>query len=282
MKKSSKKFGIIGNPVEHSLSPAMHQAAYQQLKLPYTYTKTKLAHSQLKSFFKKLKTSDYAGLNVTVPFKESVLPFVNVISPEAKLIGAVNTLFIKDGKTFGFNTDGRGYLESLLREKKWEAKNKRIVILGAGGAARGILAALCMAGAKKVTLTNRTYLKAEALAREFQNKFKKTKIAVAELESKILEPIFQKTDLLVNTSSAGMTGNDFPSLPLEKLPKKALVSDIVYRPVNTPLLKAAKKLRLKTHAGLGMLLYQGALAFEIWTQHKAPIRVMKKALIKNL
>lgn len=273
-------YGIIGNPVAHSLSPDMHNAAFKRLKLSGKYKKIHLQESQLKSFLKKLRCSGYQGLNITVPFKEKVLPFLDKISPEAKLIGAVNTILVKNGKIIGYNTDGAGYLLSLQKEKKWQAKNKKIVILGAGGAARGILAALCLAQAKQITIANRREMKSQKLAQDFKRKFPKTKLQSCSLLN--IGNDLKNADLFINTTSGGMKGNELPSLPLEKLPRKALVSDIVYKPRKTALLQNARKLKLKTHEGLGMLLYQGALAFEIWTGKKAPVALMKRALLKKL
>ncbi len=280
MKKNTSQFTIIGNPVKHSLSPVMHNAAFKKLKLPYQYHKTKLLPSQLKNFFSKLKDLNYKGINVTVPYKEDVIPFLDQLSPEAKLIGAVNTLHLKNNKLIGYNTDGAGYLQSLLKEKKWKAKNKKIVLLGAGGAARGILAALCFAKAREIIIVNRGEDKAKKLAVEFKRKFPKVKIHVGQISD--LPIYFKNTDLFVNTTSGGMKGNKLPDIPLASLPRKAIVSDIVYKPRQTKLLRKAHQLNLKTHEGLGMLLHQGALAFEIWTGRRAPISVMKKSLQKNV
>lgn len=277
-----KKYVIIGDPVSHSLSPQMQNAAFKKLKLPCDYRKIQISKTELPSFFKKIQSYEIKGLNVTVPHKENVLPYIDLISPEAKLIGAANTLLIHEGKIFGFNTDGSGYVRSLLQEKKWKARGKKIIILGAGGAARGIAVALSLAGAKEILFANRTVAKASKLAQEFRRKLKKTKWGFSSLESDFLSQQFSKVDLLVNTTSGGMKHNHLPNLPLHCLPKKALVSDIVYRPAQTALLKTAKKLKLKTHGGLGMLLHQGALAFEIWTGQKAPLSTMKSALLKKL
>ena len=282
MKKNQTHFGIIGFPVSHSLSPFMHNAAFKKLEIPSRYSKFEVSPKQLKSFFKKIPSNSLKGLNVTVPHKEAVIPYLDKLSPEAKLIAAVNTIRIEKNKLHGYNTDGAGYLESLRREKKWKARGKNIVLLGAGGAARGILVALALAGAKQITIANRSSEKAKILAQEFRKKFKKVRFETCGLSPENLTLPFSKADLLVNTTSAGMKGVPFPQLPLKFIPKKALVSDIVYRPLLTPLLKEAKKHRLKTHGGLGMLLHQGALAFEIWTGRKAPIAVMKKALLRKV
>lgn len=278
-----KKIVIIGNPVSHSLSPRMQNAAFKALNLPYHYSKIELSKNQLKSFFKKLKKNSFAGLNITIPFKEKSLHLVDQLSDEAKLIGAINTVTIdKKGILKGFNTDGEGYFQSLIQKTKLNPKNKNIVFIGAGGAARAILVSLCRKRIKKLTIFNRTKSKAKRLCKEFEKKFPKVKFAYESLEGEYLTAIFPTTDLLINTSSVGLKGKGSLNLPLNLLPKKAIVSDIVYRPRKTALLKSAEKLKLKTHEGMGMLLYQGALAFQLWTKKNPPLSVMKKALLKVL
>jgi len=193
----------------------------------------------------------------------------------------VNTILVDKGKLKGFNTDGTGYLRSLKKETGFSIRGKRVVILGAGGAARAILAVCLNQEVKTLTLANRTFKRARKLTSEFKKKFPHISIRAISFSEKILKPIFKKTDLLINTTSAGLKNEPFPPLPLRDLPKHALVSDILYQPSLTPLLREAKQLRHKTHGGLGMLLHQGALAFEIWTNRKAPLSLMKKVLVKK-
>ncbi len=278
-----KKIAIIGNPVSHSLSPQMQNAAFKALKLPYRYSKIELSEKKLENFFKQLEKNGFAGLNITIPFKEKSLHWVDQLSEEAKLVGAINTVTVNaKGIIKGFNTDGEGYFQSLIQETKFNPKNKNIVFIGAGGAARAILVSLCRKRIKKLTLFNRTKSKAKRLCKEFEKKFPKVKFAYESLEDKNLATAFPTTDLLINTSSIGLKGKGSLNLPLKLLPKKAIVSDIVYRPRKTTLLKSAQKLKLKTHEGIGMLLYQGALAFQLWTKKSPPLPIMKKALLKVL
>jgi shikimate dehydrogenase len=280
MKKQN--FAIIGNPVSHSLSPDMHNAAFRERKLPHHYSKIRLTTEELPSFFNKLRKGNFRGINVTVPHKEAVMAYLDETSPEARLIGAVNTISVENGKLKGFNTDGAGYLQSLKKETGFILKGKRIVLLGAGGAARAILAACLSEGVRELTLANRTLERAQKLALEFQKKFPRAQIKTSSLKTKNLEKIFKRADLLINTTSAGLKDEPFPYLPLHFLPRRALVSDILYQAEITPLLREAKKLKRKIHRGLGMLLHQGALAFEIWTQQKAPLSLMKKTLKEKL
>ncbi len=278
-----KKIAIIGKPVSHSLSPRMQNAAFKALKLPYRYSKIELSENELKSFFKQLKKSSFAGLNITIPFKEKSLRLVDQLSDEAKLIGAINTVTIDaNGIVKGFNTDGDGYFQSLTQETKFNPPKKNIVFIGAGGAARAILVSLCRKRIKSLTIFNRTKSKAKRLCKEFEKKFPKVKFNYGSLEHKHLTATFPITDLLINTSSIGLKGKGSLNLPLNLLSKKAIVSDIVYRPRKTRLLKSAKKLKLKTHEGIGMLLHQGALAFQLWTKKTPPLLIMKKALLKVL
>ncbi|MBF0491534.1 MAG: shikimate dehydrogenase [Deltaproteobacteria bacterium] len=274
------QLAIIGDPVEHSLSPVMHQAAFRKCGLPYTYSKIHLRPNEVKDFFRAIKSSNFLGLNVTIPNKEAVLPFVEELSKEAKMIGAVNTIKICEGRILGFNTDGQGYIEALKREKHFEVKGKKILLFGAGGAARALIAALAFNGVKDIFICNRSKDRAEKLSREFSKKFIKTKILAVEWEEKALAKISPKIDLVIQSTSLGLKGEELPYFPWDKLPSHCLVTDIIYLP--TPFLKEAQKRKFKTQNGLGMLLYQGVLAFEIWTGKKAPVLVMKRALKEAL
>ncbi len=268
-----KILGIIGDPIEHSLSPALHNAALRKLDLPYVYLPFKVPAARLGHFLKQArlgKLGKLAGLNVTIPHKEKVLRHLDHISPEAKTIGAVNTILFKGKKLFGTNTDAEGYRLSLQKEASFSPKGKMIFILGAGGAARAILYAMGQSKAKQVWIANRTATRATKLAKEFSKKFRKTSFKTIPFIMKELGAIFPHVDLLINSTSVGLQGSRFKNLPLNHLPKKSLVSDLVYRPMMTPLLKEAKRKGLKIHSGLGMLIKQGALSFEMWTGQKAP------------
>lgn len=279
-----KKILLIGDPVAHSLSPAMHNAAFKALNLPLVYEAQRLTNQELAGFFRQLRNSEVAGLNVTVPHKQAVLKYLDELSPDAKKIGAVNTILVRGEKLYGENTDGAGYLRSLKEETAIDLKGKSVTLLGAGGAARGIITALCQEQIAHLDIVNRTGFRGEKLAEEFQKYFPKTKFFSFTFDAKKLDFIFKKTDLLINTTSAGLSGTQesFPKLPLEYLSKTALVSDIVYKPEMTPLLKQSQKLKLKIHKGLGMLLYQGALAFEKWTGKQAPVALMRQTLFQAL
>ncbi|OGP48631.1 MAG: shikimate dehydrogenase, partial [Deltaproteobacteria bacterium GWF2_42_12] len=222
------------------------------------------------------------GVNITIPHKESVIRFLDDISEEARLVGAVNTIVYKDRKLVGYNTDGSGYMASLKEELGFNPKSKRIIIIGAGGAARGILAALATQKPKSITVANRTLSRAVSLIKTFKGKFRDTRFEAIDLDNNMLKMSFNSVDLLINTTSVGMKQSKALKIPLETLPKIAIVSDIIYNPLETLLLKKAKKIGLTTHGGLGMLVHQGARSFKLWTGMDAPMNVMRKAALKAL
>lgn len=287
MIKPLKILGVIGDPISHSLSPIMHNSALAHLKLPYLYMPFQVKPKALKSFFRSLKKRNISGLNVTIPHKQAVIPCMTKLSKEARLIGAVNTVVIGPIgpigpiKLKGYNTDCLGYLESLKKEAKFSIKGKRVILLGAGGAARAIGVGLGLQKAECVLIADIIPKLAFDLMSELRKKFPKTIFGACTLKTMDID-YWSTVDLLINATPMGMKGKKLLPLPLNKLPKKTLVSDIVYTPLNTPLLKKAKRLGLKTHAGWGMFLYQGVLAFELFTGRRAPVKVMRKALLEVL
>lgn len=275
-----KTLGIIGDPVSHSLSPLMHNAALAQLRLPYVYQPFLVRGDFLKHFLNSIHKRQITGLNVTIPHKQPVIPHLDSLSPEAKRMGAVNTIVVKGKKLTGHNTDGAGFIMALQKEARFNAQGKKVILLGAGGAARGIAVALASRGAKEIHVVNRTPARAQELVAQLRKKFPKTRWGANPM-GPFDRNAWSGADLLVNSTAMGMKGEINP-LPLKLLPKKALVTDIVYTPLLTSLLRQAQKLKLKTLPGWGMLLYQGVLAFELWTHRKAPVGVMKKTLLEAL
>lgn len=279
--KQLKILGVIGDPLSHSLSPLMHNAALATLKLPYIYMPFSIKKEALADFFKSLSERAICGFNVTIPHKQSVIPYLHSLSREARLIGAVNTVLVRGKKLIGYNTDGSGFLTSLEKEAQFQVRGKQVILLGAGGAARAIGVALGMDEAREVTIINRTAKKAFDLAAELGKKFPKTIFSVSPLDQ-IETSHWGLADLLVNATSMGLKGTKLWDLPLNHLPSHALITDIVYNPLETPLLKKAKKSKFKILPGWGMLLYQGMDSFEIWTKKKPPYEAMKKALLEGL
>ncbi|MDT8316533.1 MAG: shikimate dehydrogenase [bacterium] len=278
IKGSTKVLGIFGCPVDHSLSPAMQNAAIRQLGLDMVYVPWEVKPGALKSALDGVRAMGIRGINITIPHKEEALKYLDEISYEVQLIGAANTVVNNNGVLTGHNTDGRGLLLSLKENHRFSSSDKCAVIIGAGGAARGIAASLALSGASKILLINRTEEKALALAKELSGKISETTFLSTGLDSEEIKAFLPETDILINTSSAGMNGKNNLALPLNLLPADAIVADIVYKPLETALLSKARKLGLKTEDGLGMLACQGAMSFELWTGKLAPTTIMKKAL----
>lgn len=281
----TKIAGIFGDPVEHSLSPAMHNAAFSALGLDWAYVPFHVAvrPGGLKKAVEAVRSLGLTGVNVTIPHKEKVIKYLDEVEQEARLVGAVNTIVNENGRLIGCNTDGLGFLESLKKEARFKPKGKKIIVIGAGGAARGIVSAFLFCDGEStnsVIIANRTASRAKRLAAEFKKKFRRADILAVPLAG--VGGYFKDADLLVNTTSAGMLGKADLKLPLRKLPGRAVVSDIVYNPLKTGLIKDAEKAGLKTHGGLGMLVGQGAISFELWTGRKAPVNIMRRAALKAL
>lgn len=273
-KKHLKITGVIGDPIAHSLSPAMQNAAFRKSRLGYLYFPLHVRPKELGRFLARMRKWDgLAGFNVTIPHKEAVIKHLDRLSPEARAIGAVNTVVVRKGRLFGYNTDAPGYLRSLKTETGFRPRGKRILILGAGGAARALVFALARAGAREIVVYDMIPGKAERLVKEYRKRFRQVRIGRIEMND---------TDLLINATPVGLKGTRFKDLPLNRLPQKAIVSDLVYHPAMTPLLQEALRRRLRIHSGLGMLLQQGALSFKLWTGKMPPLNVMKKALLDAL
>lgn len=275
---STKVLCIIGDPIEHSLSPAIQNAAFKELGLDMVYVPFRVAEDRLEEAVNSIRALNMAGMNVTIPHKEKVMMYLDRVDELARFIGAVNTIVNRDGELTGYNTDADGYLESLAVEAGFDPKGKNVIIVGAGGAGRAILCAFLAAEVNSVVIANRTYDRAKKLADEFR--IKNESIEAVDFDG--IYPYIKTADLIVNTTSLGMMDKGSLDLPLGLLPKGSVVSDIVYRPLKTEFLKKAVAIGLKTHGGLGMLVYQGAIGFELWTGKKAPVEAMKKAALEAL
>lgn len=276
-----KIYGLIGCPVKHSLSPAMHNAAFKKLKLSGVYALFEAQKSDFPQALKKLRLMDAAGFNVTVPYKEAIIPYIDRLDENAKAIGAVNTVLNDEGKLVGYNTDAPGFIASLKNDLRFNPRNKDIFVIGAGGAARAIGFALAKEQARSIIFYDIARQKAERLAQDIAKTFKNCQIdAVAGI--KRLASRIKDGDLLVNASTCGMKKADPLPLAPSLLPSGIAVYDIIYSPSPTRLVKAARKKGIRAVNGLGMLLYQGALAFEIWTGRRAPVETMRRALARAL
>ena len=278
----TKLCGIIGDPVEHTLSPAMHNAAFEKMGLNYFYVPFRVKKEDLGKAIEGMKALNIRGLNVTIPHKVAVIPFLDKLDPLAEKIGAVNTIVNDDGILTGYNTDATGFLQALL-ESGIEPKDKNVVILGAGGASRAISFILAERGAYLVILNRLLELDwAEELAGRLSNIFGEEVKALVLVKENLVGSL-EKADILINATSVGMSPNiDESPVPSTLLKPALVIFDIVYNPIKTRLLREAGEAGAKTISGIDMLVWQGALAFEKWTGLKAPVKLMKDEVIKVL
>jgi shikimate dehydrogenase len=274
-------YGIFGYPIGHSLSPLMHNTAFAHHGIDAVYLPFAVHPSHLGSAVKSIVALPIRGVNVTIPHKQAVMAWLDELSPEARLIGAVNTIHLQDGRLQGYNTDGIGFLRSL-EEAGSQVAGRTAMLLGAGGAARAIAVQLCLSNIRHLYLANRTRTRAEELAALLRQKIPHADISVVAMEASSLAAHLSHTDIVVNATSVGMHPHDPIILPAAGLGPRHLVCDIVYRPLHTPLLQVARRRGARTVDGLGMLLHQGAKAFEIWTEHAFPVSLIRARLLRSL
>ncbi len=276
----TKVCGIIGDPIEHSMSPVMHNAAFEALGLDYAYLPFRVRQEELPGAVAGIRALNVVGLNVTIPHKVAVIPLLDKLDPLAEKMGAVNTITNEGGLLTGYNTDAPGFMQAL-RSKGVDLEGKNILVLGAGGASKGISFILAEAGASLVIL-NRTLIRAEELASQIAQYYHR-KPEARTLSEENLAGGLDGADVLVNTTSVGMVPdvNQTP-VPARLLNPNLVVCDIVYNPLETRLLREARAAGARTIDGLDMLVWQGALAFEKWTDQKAPFEIMKQAAVKAL
>ena len=269
--------GLIGHKLKHSISPQFQQAAFDYLGLDIRYELWDTEKDELPGVVQGIRGFSKLGANVTIPYKEAVLPLLDKVDQLARRIGAVNTIVNKDDKLVGYNTDASGFMKALEEEGGFVPRGKRAILLGAGGAARAVGFALVTAGVKSLVILNRTQDRAEALAWDL--KIGDTEvIALLWKDGRTLKALGE-CDLLVNCTSVGMkdsTAEGRSPIGVSLIPKRALVYDVVYNPIETPLIAAAKKAGARTVSGLSMLVYQGAAAFELWTDQPAPVDIMMR------
>ena len=252
------KAGVIGWPIHHSRSPIIHNYWLKEQSINGRYETIAVSPDEADSFFKNFKTSGLAGFNITLPHKEAVVPHLDHIDEAATAIGAVNTVWLEDDKMFGSNSDWIGFCDNLDHlAADWDQRNEHALILGAGGAARGVIFALMKRGFKNITVANRTLSRAEELADHFG-------ATVAAIELHQAEQVIESSTLIINTTSLGMDKNPPLPLTLEGIRPDCLVTDIVYTPLETPLIKLAKSKGNQTVDGLGMLLHQAKMGSKLW------------------
>jgi shikimate dehydrogenase len=280
MSRTSRICGVIGDPIEHSMSPVMHNAAFEKLGLNYLYVPFRVKKEELDKAIAGMRALNIRGLNVTLPHKVAVIPLLDKLDPLVQRIGAVNTIVNDDGALTGYNTDATGFLQALL-ERGIKPRGKNVVIIGAGGASRAISLILAERGSNLIIL-NRTLDKAREYASSISQACHREAKAL-ELNEENLAKVLEKADILVNATSVGMSpnGNETPVSP-DLLRPSLTVFDIVYNPIKTRLLREAEAAGAETISGVDMLVWQGALAFELWTGAKAPVKLMRETAIKGL
>ncbi len=278
---STKLTGVIGWPVEHSLSPAMHNAAFRRLGINWVYLPLPVYPDHLGEAVRGLRAMSFAGANVTVPHKQAVMPYLDDISYNAQVIGAVNTIVVRDGSLYGDNTDAPGFL-ACLAEVGFQVGPIQVAVLGAGGAARAVVHALAQAGASGITVFNRSLARARQLCQDMARFHPDGSIQADRLQR--VDQIDERFHLLVNTTSVGM----WPDVEVSpwpsglEFPPHLTVCDLVYNPAETRLLAQARAAGAETVNGLGMLVHQGAIAFELWTGKEAPTSAMRTACLQAL
>ena len=269
----TKTFAVIGDPIDHSLSPNIHNSAFRKLDLDCTYIGYRIPKNELDSGIDALKKIKISGFNVTIPHKINIMKFLDNMDEDSKLIGASNTVTNQNDTLTGYNTDMKGFLEPIL-QRELDIKNSNILLYGAGGASRAIIVGFAKQNAKKITIVNRTVEK----GKELEDLGKKLGLDSNAITFENFEGNKNKYDFIINSTSIGMKNENFP-ISQDLIDESSVVYDIVYKPINTDLIKKAKTANATIIYGYEMLLYQAVKSFEIWMDMKAPYDTMKKAIL---
>ncbi|WP_409301808.1 shikimate dehydrogenase [Peribacillus sp. SCS-155] len=273
-----KVYGVIGDPISHSVSPDIHNDAFSRYNLNSFYHHFHVTPTKLEDAVKGMKAIGVRGFNVTIPHKTAIIPHLDEVDETARAIGAVNTVVNRNGRFVGYNTDGFGYLLALKEEYNQSLDDKRILLIGAGGAARGIYCTLVKEGIANVDIANRTVEKAKELVNDCPYENHTRVFSIHEAETNL-----NQYDILINTTPEGMSPHtERMPLQLHKLKNDAFVSDIIYNPLKTKLLEAAEQKQAMIQNGLGMFAFQAALAFEIWTGIFPEVERMKQIVLNKL
>jgi shikimate dehydrogenase len=273
---NTKVVGVFGSPISHTASPAMHNAAFHALGMNWVYLAFHVEPQNLRSALLGARDMGIVGINLTVPHKVLALDIVDEVDDAARRLGAVNTVHIKEGKLYGHNTDGYGIIRALAGDFNLSVKGKRVLVLGAGGAGRAVAVQCGLEQAGKVTIANRTRSKADDVIKELAPL--KVEARSVPLTRAAVENELKSADLVINATSVGLKKGETLGFDARMFSPRLFVYDTIYRPAQTELLEAAEAAGAKVANGLSMLLHQGERAFEIWTDQKAPLAVMKRAL----
>lgn len=278
----TKLCGVIGDPIDHTMSPAMHNAAFEHMGLDFCYVAFMVRKEDLRQAVEGMRALNIRGLNVTMPHKVAIIPFLDEVDDLAQKIGAVNTVVNNDGILRGYNFDAAGFMRALA-EDGVEPEGKMVTVLGAGGAGRSVAFALAEQGVHMFILNRRLELDwAEELARNLTETYR-YEVKALELTDSNLASVLKETDILVNATSVGMTPNINETLvAASQLKSSLVVFDAIYHPVKTRLLTEAKQAGARVISGLELLVWQGTLGFELWTGVEAPARLMREEVIREL
>jgi len=277
----TKVYGIIGDPIEHTLSPVMHNTAFKKLDMNNIYVPFNVKAEELEDAISGAYALGIRGLNITIPHKTEVIKYLDYLDIAAGLIGAVNTIEFGKNGVVGHNTDGIGAVKAINEISS--VKNKSVMILGAGGAARAIAFQILLSGAKNLIIANRTIEKASELKDDLIEKLEPD-VQIIDLKPKNLKIKLKDTDILINTTPIGMYPNinKKPLVTADMMHEDLIVNDIIYNPLKTGLLNEAEKAGAKTISGVKMLIYQGVESFKIWTGVEPPVEIFKKAIMDQL
>jgi shikimate dehydrogenase len=268
--------GVFGAPIAHTASPAMHNAAFDALKMNWRYLAFHVEPQNLRAALQGARDMGIIGINLTVPHKILALDCVDEADAEARKLGATNTILIEKHRLRGLNTDGYGFVKAIKDDFNFAIKGKRILVLGAGGAGRAIAVKCALEGATKIIVANRTLANIEPIAQEIRTT--KAEFLPLPLETHEIEKVIHDIDLVVNATSVGLKEGESLGLEAGLFSPRLHVYDVIYRPAETELLRVAAGAGARVANGVSMLLHQGAKAFEIWTKRKAPLAVMRRAL----
>ncbi|MFS1664006.1 shikimate dehydrogenase [Streptococcus sp. zg-JUN1979] len=271
---------VVARPIKHSISPFIHNVAFDKTGVNGVYVAWDVPKEDVKASLDNIKRYDMFGVNISMPYKQTVIPYMDELTDSARLIGAVNTVINRDGKLIGHNTDGIGFFRSLETFADFDVKDKVMTILGGGGAATAIIAQAALNGAKKISIFNQSQF-LEQTKQQAKELSEKTGVAISVYPVEDRDLIEEKTavsNLLVNATSVGMDGKSMIIREGMTFPEQLLVADVIYQPFETPFLAYAKSRGLKTFNGLGMLLFQAAEAYEAWTGKAMPTKEIWQAL----
>lgn len=278
-----KQLGLLGHPVAHSVSPAMHNAAFRAQSMNASYGAFDVDPADLKKAVEGIRALGFLGVNVTIPHKEAIIDYLDEVAPTARQVGAVNTIVNRGGRLIGYNTDGWGFISSL-EENRIKVGAIHAVVLGAGGAARAVAMHLAMSGVRRLTITNRTPARAEELAAAVAQIEGRVAVEAAETGSPEERQALMDAGLVVNCTPLGMHPDvdRSPIAEINLLPQGAVVYDTIYRPQETRLLREARVRGLYAMGGLSMLVHQGACAWEYWFGRRGPVAIMQAAALGAL